>query len=328
MTAEPVRIGLRPPHAVFRGGPGTLRTLVERAEDGGLDRLCVGDHVSFHGGTGNDGLVEATALAVLSERITVATSVFQLPLRHPVPVARQVVTLAGLAPGRFEFGVGVGGEDRAEVRVCGVDPATRGARMDESLQIVRRLLAGEEVTFTGEHFVLEEARLRPAPDPAVPILVGGRSAAALDRVARLGDGWSAVWVSPRRFAEATGQIADAAADAGRRPVEWRHGLQVWCAFGAEEDGASTRLAEAMEGFYRIPFSSFARYCPAGPPEKVAELLAPYLDAGCRDINLIAVADTWQDTVDGAVRVRELLSGGGRSPTTRSGAPRGPAVLAR
>jgi hypothetical protein len=84
----------------------------------------------------------------------------------------------------------------------------------------------------------------------------------------------------------------------------------------------------MEGFYRIPFASFARYCPAGPPEKVAEQLAPYLDAGCRDINLIAVADTWQDTVDGAVRVRELLSGGGQSPTTRSGVPRGPAVLSR
>src|SRR3954449_4077940 len=114
MSAGPVRIGLRPPHAVFRAAPGALRALVERAESGGLDRLTVGDHVSFHRGTGNDGLVEATALAALSRRITVATAVFQLPLRHPVPVARQVATLAGLAPGRFEFGVGVGGEDRAE----------------------------------------------------------------------------------------------------------------------------------------------------------------------------------------------------------------------
>jgi alkanesulfonate monooxygenase SsuD/methylene tetrahydromethanopterin reductase-like flavin-dependent oxidoreductase (luciferase family) len=327
MTAAPVRIGLRPPHAVFRGGPETLRTLVERAEDGGLDRLCVGDHVSFRGGAGNDGLIEATALAVLSERITIATAVFQLPLRHPVPVARQVVTLAGLAPGRFEFGVGVGGEDRAEVRVCGVDPSTRGARMDESLQIVRRLLAGEEVTFSGEHFELDRAFLRPVPDPAVPILVGGRSSAALDRVARLGDGWSAVWVSPRRFAEATGQIAEAAAAAGRPPVEWRHSLQVWCAFGAARDAASARLAQAMEGFYGIPFDSFARYSPAGPPEQVAEALAPYVDAGCRDINLIAVADTWQDTVEGAARVRELLADG-QSPTTRSGVPGGPAVLSR
>jgi len=328
MSAGPVRIGLRPPHAVFRGAPGTLQALVGRAEDGGLDRLCVGDHVSFRGGAGNDGLIEATALAALSRRLTIATSVFQLPLRHPVPVARQVATLAGLAPGRFEFGVGVGGEDRAEVRMCGVDPSTRGARMDESLAIVRRLLAGEEVTFSGEHFALDGARLLPPPDPAVPVVVGGRSAAALDRVARLGDGWSAVWVSPRRFAEATEQNAATAAAHGRRPAGWRHGLQVWCAFAAEEDVASTRLARAMEGFYGIPFESFARYCPAGPPEKVAEALVPYLDAGCRDINLIAVAETWEETVDGAIRVRELLSGDGPFPTTGSGVPRGPAVLAR
>jgi alkanesulfonate monooxygenase SsuD/methylene tetrahydromethanopterin reductase-like flavin-dependent oxidoreductase (luciferase family) len=328
MTAGPVRIGLRPPHAVFREGPPTLRALVERAEDGGLDRLCVGDHVSFRGGAGNDGLIEATALAVLSQRITIATAVFQLPLRHPVPVARQVATLAGLAPGRFEFGVGIGGEDRAEVRMCGVDPSTRGARMDESLEIVRRLLAGDEVTVTGEHFALEGAMLLPAPEPAVPILVGGRSTAALDRVARLADGWSAVWVSPRRFAEAAEQIAETSAAQGRRPVEWRHGLQVWCAFGADEDVAATRLAHTMEGFYGIPFDAFARYCPAGPPERVAEALAPYADAGCRDINLIAVAGTWQEAVDGAVRVRELLSSDRLSPTTGSGGPHGPEVLTR
>jgi alkanesulfonate monooxygenase SsuD/methylene tetrahydromethanopterin reductase-like flavin-dependent oxidoreductase (luciferase family) len=328
MSTGPVRIGLRPPHAVFRGGAGALRTLVERVEAGGLDRLCVGDHVSFRGGAGNDGLIEATALAVLSQRITVATSVYQLPLRHPVPVARQVAALAGLAPGRFEFGVGIGGEDRAEVRVCGVDPSTRGARMDESLSIVRRLLAGEAVTFSGAHFDLDRARLLPTPEPAVPILVGGRTAAALDRVARLGDGWSAVWVSPRRFAEATEEIAATAAGHGRRPAEWRHGLQVWCAFGAEEEDAASRLAHTMEGFYGIPFQSFARYCPAGPPEKVAEALAPYRDAGCQDINLIAVAQTWEQAVDGAVRVRELLRDDRPSSTTGSGVPRGSAVLAR
>jgi len=306
-----------------------LRALVERAESGGIDRLCVGDHVSFHGGTGNDGLVEATALAVLSERTTISTAVFQLPLRHPVPVARQVATLAGLAPGRFEFGVGIGGEDRAEARMCGVDPATRGTRMDESLEIVGRLLAGEEVSFSGAHFQLDGAVLRPVPRPAVPILVGGRATAALDRVARLGDGWSAVWVSPRRFAEATEYIAATAAALGRRPPEWRHGLQVWCGFGADEGAAAARLAAVMEDLYRLPFDTFARYCPTGRPEVVAEALAAYPRAGCRDINLIAVAGTWEEAVDGAVRVRELLrADGGHRPTTRSGDPGGPAVLSR
>src|SRR3954453_22936425 len=151
--------------------------------------------------------------------------------------------------------------------------------MDESLCIVRRLLAGEAVTFSGAHFDLDRARVPPTPEPAVPILVGGRSAAALDRVARLGDGWSAVWGSPRRFAEATEQIAAAADNHGRRSPDWRHGLQVWCGFASEGAAARTRLAAVMEGFYGLPFEAFARYCPAGPPEAVAEALAAHADAG-------------------------------------------------
>jgi alkanesulfonate monooxygenase SsuD/methylene tetrahydromethanopterin reductase-like flavin-dependent oxidoreductase (luciferase family) len=145
-------------------------------------------------------------------------------------------------------------------------------------------------------------------------------------VARLGDGWSAVWVSPRRFAEATEQIDAAAAQHGRRGLRWRHGLQVWCGFAAKQEKATRRLAATMEGFYGLPFEAFARYCPAGPPDAVAAALTPYLDAGCRDINLIAVAASWEEVVDGAVRVRELLRGDAPEPTTRSGVPRGPAVL--
>lgn len=89
-------------------------------EAAGVDRLCVGDHIAFHGGRGFDGLVQATALATLSE-LEVQSAVYLLPLRHPVPVARQVHSLAQLSGGRFLFGVGVGGEDPAEVAMCGVD---------------------------------------------------------------------------------------------------------------------------------------------------------------------------------------------------------------
>ena len=63
---------------------------------------------------------------------------YLLPLRHPVLVARQLADIERLAPGRLVLGVGVGGEDRHEVAICGVDPATRGARMDECLAVLRR----------------------------------------------------------------------------------------------------------------------------------------------------------------------------------------------
>ena len=73
----------------------------------------------------------------------------------------------------------------AEVANSGVDPATRGRRMDESLALVRRLLAGDVVDHRGDHFTLASAAIRPTPEPAVPIVVGGRAPVALRRA-----GWA------------------------------------------------------------------------------------------------------------------------------------------
>src|SRR3954453_7812138 len=205
MGGHPIEGGFRAPHGGFGAGPKPLRALVRSAEAAGIDRLFVGDHVSFHGGRGFDGLVQATALAALSD-LEVQTAVYLLPLRHPAPVARQVNSLSQLAPGRFVFGVGVGGEDPAEVALCGVDPKTRGRRMDESLTIIRDLLAGETVTFSGEFFEIDEGRVLPTPPIPIPIVVGGRSPAALRRAGRLGDGWLALWTTPARYLEAVAQV--------------------------------------------------------------------------------------------------------------------------
>lgn len=300
-----LRVGFRPPRTLF-AEPARLAAFVRAAEEGGLHRLVVGDHVGFRGGQGFDGLVQATVLAALSTRLTVGTAVYLLPLRHPVPVARQVASLADFAPGRVEFGVGIGGEDPAEYRICEVDPRTRGARADEALAIVRPLLAGEEVTFHGRHFDVEDVVFRPAPVGPVPLLVGGRSEAALRRTARYGDGWIGVWISPERFAAGTAQVAEFAAAAGREVGDWRHTMHVWCGFGPDHESAQRLLAADMEGLYHIPFARFARYCPAGTPEDIAEALAPYIAAGCRDVNLLAVAKDAETALEGTLAVRDLL----------------------
>ena len=160
-----ITVGLRVPNELPGGAPA-LRDFVARAEATRIDRLFTGDHVTFKGGRGFDGLLNATALAVTSRRLTVQTAVYLLALRHPVPVARQVATLAGLAPGRLIFGVGLGGEDPAELRACGIDPATRGRRMDEALAVLRPLLAGREVTMAGDFFRLDQVRIEPVPAAA------------------------------------------------------------------------------------------------------------------------------------------------------------------
>ena len=80
-----------------------------------------------------------------------------------------------------------------------MDPGTRGRRMDESLQLLRALSGGEPVNFEGEFFALKNALILPAPAPRIPLVVGGRSDAAVRRTARFGDGWLGIWVSPRRY---------------------------------------------------------------------------------------------------------------------------------
>jgi alkanesulfonate monooxygenase SsuD/methylene tetrahydromethanopterin reductase-like flavin-dependent oxidoreductase (luciferase family) len=302
----PISVGLRVPAPVFPRGAQAVADFVAAAEDAGLDRLCIGDHVTFQGGQGFDALINATTLAVLSRRVQVETAIYLLPLRHPVPVARQVVSIAELAPGRFRFGVGIGGEDPHEVLACGVDPATRGRRMDEALPLVRGLLRGESVTGTGPHFPVEQVCFRSTAASDVPILVGGRSPAALRRAGRYGDGWLGLWVTPERFRESCTDITAAAAPAGRNQVHWQHAMHVWCGFDDDADVARDRLAAAMEGLYRTPYEKFARYSPAGRPADVAAFLRDYVDAGCRSFNLLAVAGDDRAAIEGARTVRTLL----------------------
>ena len=273
----------------------------------GLDHICCGDHVSFFGGTGFDGLVQASALTMLQPTVPVYTGVYLLPLRHPVLVARQIADLARIAPGRLVFGVGIGGEDRHEVEVCGVDPASRGRRMDECLTVVRELLDGQAVTFHGEFFDLDDAVIVPVPAEPVPIIVGGRSDAAIKRAGRHGDGWLGIWNSARRFAAAVELAAEEAALAGRPEPPTRHGMQVWCGFADTKEAARACLGPAMEAFYQLPFERFERYCPHGTPEDVAEFLASYVEAGCREFNLIPQAPDYETAIRGTAAVKKLLA---------------------
>ncbi len=146
--------------------------------DAGLDHVATADHVSFRDGAGRDGLIDAAGM-LASSGLPVYVALYLLVLRHPVLVARQLSTLAETAPGRLVLGVGVGGEDRHEVEVCGVDPRTRGRRMDECLTVLRALLAGGPVTHQGRFFDLDAASVRPVPSQPVPLVVGGRSDAAV-----------------------------------------------------------------------------------------------------------------------------------------------------
>jgi alkanesulfonate monooxygenase SsuD/methylene tetrahydromethanopterin reductase-like flavin-dependent oxidoreductase (luciferase family) len=307
VAVDPIRVGIVLREQDLGAWSGRLSELADHAIAAGIDHLTVGDHVSFADGHGADGLIQAAALLSSHPSLSVQTGVYLVGLRHPAIVARQLATIALLAPGRFTFGVGVGGDDPRELELCGIDPRARGARTTEALRCIRLFMQGDEVEFRGRFFDLEGA-IRPAPAVPIPILVGGRSDAALQRAGHLGDGWLALWVSPRRFAEAVDRVEDTAAHAERGGVRWQHALQLWVGFGASRAQARQQLSRTMQDAYALPFERFERYVPYGPPEAVAEALAPYLTEGCRRFNFVPEGTTLPDAMEAVAEVKALLSG--------------------
>lgn len=283
-----LRVGMSSPWGLFSLPAEEQRARLGELVDAGFDHVFIADHVSFRGGTGMDGLVHLAVLAGLEPRLDLEVGVLLLALRHPMVAARQIATLAEAAPGRLTVGIGVGGEDRHEFEVCGIDPATRGRRTDAALDIVRRVLAGATVDHHDAFFRLEGAEIDPIPDPPVRVVVGGRSDAALDRAGRLGDGWLAAWCSARRFAEGIERVEAVAGEAGRSGVRWRHGLQLWVGVGRDAEEGRRHVAEGMERFYRLPFEPFERHTPVGTAQDIAAFLEPYVAAGCRALNLTPV----------------------------------------
>ena len=306
VTCGPVdelRIGLG---GAAGGTPSDRRRALEVMAAAGVDHVMVGDHVSFFVGLGFDALISAASILAMHDSLTVYTGIYLLPLRHPVLVARQLSDLAAMAPGRLIFGVGVGGEDRHEVEVCGVDPSTRGRRMDECMQIVRGLLTGQPLSWSSEFFELSDALILPAPRVPIPMVVGGRSEAAARRAGRYGDGWLGIWVSANRYTSVVQQISDVAGEAGRGDVSWHHGMQLWCGIGSSREAARERVAQSMQAVYQLPFETFERYTPYGGAAEIAEVMASYADAGCRSFNLIAAGGSPEEQAETVAEIKRIL----------------------
>jgi probable F420-dependent oxidoreductase len=151
-----------------------------------------------------DAFAYLSYLAGRTARIRLGTHVYNIGLRHPFVAARAVQTLDIVSGGRVEFGVGASWLEEEWI-AAELDFATRGRRVDEAIEVCRRLWTDREVTYHGEHFRFDGVVFEPKPvqRPGPPVLVGGESRAALRRAARLGDGWIGMG---HTFESATAQI--------------------------------------------------------------------------------------------------------------------------
>jgi alkanesulfonate monooxygenase SsuD/methylene tetrahydromethanopterin reductase-like flavin-dependent oxidoreductase (luciferase family) len=196
-------------------GRAGARWMIERARaarDAGLDSLFLGEHHSTGGTYYQNAPMLGRLLGEWGDRP--AGALFLLPLWHPVILAEQVGTLACLAQGRFILQCALGdGQD--QFAGMGVPLRGRVARFESTLDVLRRLLAGEEVTTEGP-LPLLAARGGPRPPEPVDVWIGGSAPAAIDRAARLGDGWiAAPGLTPKEAAAKIEQYRASCAAHGR-----------------------------------------------------------------------------------------------------------------
>ncbi|MEV5974973.1 LLM class F420-dependent oxidoreductase [Streptomyces sp. NPDC051921] len=159
-------------------------------------------------------------VAGVTERVRIGTHVLALPYRNPVILASELASLDQLSLGRIVLGAGIGWMDE-EFRTVGVPRKQRGARTDESIEVMRTLWAARRPTsFHGRFTDFDDMWLasRPHSEQGPPVYVGGNTEAALRRVARLGEGWLAHELYPEEIPPARDTLARFAEEAGRDPA--------------------------------------------------------------------------------------------------------------
>jgi probable F420-dependent oxidoreductase len=184
--------------------PEAAREIVQAVERSGIAAAWLSDHPipSAHwlqnDHTGHDALDPFTGLmfvAAMTTKLKVVSNVVVLPYRNPFLVAKSAATLQQLSGGRFILGVGAGYQ-KLEFEALGVAFSERGKLADEAIQVIRAAWTGEVVVKQGRHFNAPSNQARPIPMPLPPIWVGGASHGAMERAARLGDGWAPFFSLP------------------------------------------------------------------------------------------------------------------------------------
>lgn len=275
----------------FRTGAPPLLEGAELAEELGFDSGWVGDHLSFHPPV-LDAVSALAAVAARTQRLALGTGVLLLPLRNAVWTAKQLATIAALAPGRLLLGVGVGGENPAEFEAAGVPVAGRGRRLDEGIAILTALLRGEAVEHPGPLLPTRSPALEPAPASAPPLIVGGRSEAALRRAASAADGWLGVWMSARRVRTVRARLDELAVECGRPPVALQLMVFVHVTVDASPAAVAAGRAEAaafVKGQYGLAFEKLERWVLVGDPAHVAAELTELRAAGATGFVMMAAA---------------------------------------
>jgi probable F420-dependent oxidoreductase len=298
----PTRIGLGLVEFPF----GEVRSLwkwLDLCEDGGIDAIWHCDRL-----VSRDPYMEAVtflaALAGATQRVRLGMDVVVVPFRDPLVLAKQCATVDVLSRGRLCAGFGVGPDLAPEWIATGRRPEGRGARADEALDLMRRLWDGERVTHEGRFYQYREATISPLPvQSPLPIWIGGRSAAAVRRIARIGSGWFAGLATAAQVAPVIEAIRHASAASGRPVPAENYGADFAVHIGTGDDPAVQHSMRAVSAFTDLdPRELIA----VGDVEEIVRRIESFREVGARTFALRPLAATDVGVLEQTRRIVEEI----------------------
>ena len=271
---------------------------VNLCEDVGIDSLWFSDRLSGNENT-LDPVISIAALCGVTKKMKFGTSALILPLRQPSILAKQLATLDFLSNGRLLVVVGLGQDQQKEFDLAGVVKKHRGRITDESIDVMRKLWSGEKCEFDGEFFNFKDVTLLPKPiqSPFPPIWIGGRSWAALDRVARKGDGWLPSATTPQECSSGIQYIKSRMNEAGNEIPDDHYGTFIPFHINSDKQVAEQNFSKHF--ISRRNDITPDNYCAAGTSDDVLQMINNYINVGVSKFVMrpVASAEEWSNQVE-------------------------------
>jgi probable F420-dependent oxidoreductase len=268
-----MRVGIHLPQYGRVAGPEAITRAAVHAEQLGFLDVWVSDHVVHPAAQDYpspylfDPLMTLAWAAAATDRIGLGTSVLVVPSHNPLELANSLASLDALSRGRLTIAVGVGWSE-PEYQALGYDFGSRGARLDEAIDLFRKAWSEDPFSFHGAFTSFDDLRMLPKPSHQIPIWIGGSSEPAYRRTAQRGDGYQAVGLAPEQAGPVVQRIRRDHPEADF-PISLRTG---WDPQGME-------------------------------PVRILEELAAFTEAGIQHV----VAAPWRRDLDDWLRSMELLA---------------------
>ncbi|HEX2498971.1 MAG TPA: LLM class flavin-dependent oxidoreductase [Actinomycetes bacterium] len=293
-----MRVGIQLPEVERLVPWPEYRAMALAAEEVGFDSVWVGDHLLYRDDGREergpwDGWSLLAALAAVTERVHLGPLVACTAFAPPGLLARKAAAIQEISNGRLVLGLGAGWNE-AEFRAFGIPFDYRASRFEEAFEIIRRLLAGERVTYEGRFEQVHGAVLHPRPAHPIPLLIGSTGERVLRATLSYADAWN-IWYdwygnTPEGFARENLRITRLVEEAGRDPAAVLRSAAV---FVTVEDGARDRPHT-----HEVPPLT-------GTPERIARGLAELADAGA-DEAIIVVNPITEATIRSLGRALDCL----------------------